>query len=232
MDRNKNIGEDNQGPSGDSTDAEKKSWTCRACGEANPNTFEVCWQCGLNDRGDGIEINAPTQESQPRTDAQRTEGRWSGLSAQTELPEDDSIHNGRETPSSPIPWQVVTASLLTFASVLILLTEMGFWTELRGGIPIDNFTLAVGAITASFLAIMTLLFLARVNWARVTLLVLWLLGVALMVGAVWFSLCSFRDFFPGPTQFVAIQVVNWALQFVAMLLLFVPRSDRWFERKE
>lgn len=30
----------------DSSSPSGPDWTCRNCGESNPGTFDICWQCG------------------------------------------------------------------------------------------------------------------------------------------------------------------------------------------
>ena len=40
---------------------EKEEWTCDACGEINPGTFECCWQCADGDAGDNKQTDGALQ---------------------------------------------------------------------------------------------------------------------------------------------------------------------------
>jgi peptidoglycan/LPS O-acetylase OafA/YrhL len=131
----------------------------------------------------------------------------------------DSRH---EDPPAAMPGQVWAASNLMFASALVTLFEV---------VPSENGA-TVGVLIAGVIALFAVLFRLRQNWARILFLVLSLLAVAFMIGGACLSLWSLRDFLPKKTDLIAIEAVNWALQLGALILLFLPRSDRWFERKK
>jgi len=43
--------------------ADSKPWACMSCGEENPQSFEMCWSCGL-DKG-AVSDNEPSQRQPP-----------------------------------------------------------------------------------------------------------------------------------------------------------------------
>lgn len=46
LDREFGAREFKPGQQPERTAAQRPAWTCAACGESNPGSFELCWQCG------------------------------------------------------------------------------------------------------------------------------------------------------------------------------------------
>jgi len=63
----------------------------------------------------------------------------------------------------------------------------------------------------------------RKNWARWTLLVMFLIGMAVIIAGSFFGITqeAFSKVYP------VLTVIVWALQLVALVLLFTPQSTNW-----
>jgi cytochrome c oxidase subunit IV len=63
----------------------------------------------------------------------------------------------------------------------------------------------------------------RKNWARWTLLFLFVIGVAGLVVGLFFGITQKAT----STVYPALTVLAWALSALAVVLLFTPKSDAW-----
>jgi hypothetical protein len=82
----------------------------------------------------------------------------------------------------------------------------------------------IGFLSIGVVAALTVAVARGLNWARITLLVLFLLGLPL-VFFVWDLLLR-----EGAAS-VAILLVQTIAQFAALVLLFRPASNAWFRRR-
>lgn len=140
------------------------------------------------------------------------------------------------------PKRVLVAIILLYAALGIGVTRI--LLELYSGYPISgpswlmtmvNQTriarlLPVVVILSGFVTITLFLVIIYLigqgkNWARISLLVLWLIGILLFLSAI--PLRRFLAAHPISGMFALLQYV---LQVVALVLLFQNESSRWFRK--
>lgn len=125
-----------------------------------------------------------------------------------------------QSPSPPKPLSVKHAVVCLWISVAVTVASAGFHVNILTAADV-----VVLAVTACLLAVVAAKVAARRGWARWLFLVVWILGS--LSGIVVIVLAP-RAFLAWPHTVQGIAVLQFAIQTVALLLLFTRASREWF----
>jgi peptidoglycan/LPS O-acetylase OafA/YrhL len=127
------------------------------------------------------------------------------------------------TSTRPKSMQRATICLWLSASLVALLT-VASWLGVQG-IPSGAQSTTTNVITFALLALIANKVSARRNWARWVFAVIYVLGSAMFLFA---ALLAPQVFLSMPVVLQSSAIVQFALQTVALILLFVNSSRQWF----